>query len=630
METDQEPKKVQAEEKEDDYSEVFEDKTAKEPVPDLDIGGAHTTVKAARRAASSRRQLNPSPSVVECASFSTSFTSGGDERILRCHISHNLKERTSTSHSFDTRKKNCTSCVSGAHAALAGGSGQPIVCVAADQSFPACVPATDTNECIRVVRVEDGSLQEVIHALADAVGTSKIGIGTVIALGSISHLAEVGTAQYITDWVRSRIWLKSRLGEHIAVIPLIPILSNGWDGRSTVRSLIEVLHWFMSLGDTEAVLMKGIMHQYIETNLARIPGRGWADGRQCFKVPAGLDTKAFVSVVSEGWGCRPDGIPPMSLAAEQEMILSLITMLNEAFNTQLCTAPLLYRKGTDWKAAVSTKAMEMLVAVIGGSNATRIAERLEREERQVFRLTTPGWRITKGGVQNMVDTIASLDPKPDCLIIQALDNSAYYCLHEDGTLSLPTRSYTDGKFHVEGELMVASEDQTKALLKLLLPLLKAVPGAQVILVTCLPRYTNSPCCANTAHSVGRVPDFKEKIMADLVQMKKHVRAFALKENLTQLRIVDPVQLLDGIDLDDHQDPVHPPEALYEKLATKLTDIMEGSGQSAAKEPESKRIRLVSYGVARGGMSGWAAPRGGRGGGRGAQRGGQRGRGRRSF
>ena len=101
METDQEPKKVQAEEKDDDYSEVFEDKTAKEIVPDLDIGGAHTTVKAARRAASSRRQLNPSPTVVERASFSTSFTSGGDERILRCHISHNLKERTSTFHSFD-------------------------------------------------------------------------------------------------------------------------------------------------------------------------------------------------------------------------------------------------------------------------------------------------------------------------------------------------------------------------------------------------------------------------------------------------------------------------------------------------------------------------------------------------
>ena len=110
----------------------------------------------------------------------------------------------------------------------------------------------------RIVRVEDGSLQEVIHALADAIGTRKLGNGTVVALGSISHLADVGSAQYITDWVRSRNWLKVRLGEHIVVIPLIPILPNGWDGhcQGTVRALLEVMHWFMSLGDTEAVLVQ--------------------------------------------------------------------------------------------------------------------------------------------------------------------------------------------------------------------------------------------------------------------------------------------------------------------------------------------------------------------------------------
>ena len=178
--------------------------------------------------------------------------------------------------------------------------------------------------------------------------------------------------------------------------------------------------------------------------------------------------------------------------------------------------------------------------------------------------------------------------------------------------------------------MVASEDQTKALLKLLLPLLKAVPGAQVILVTCLPRYTSAKCCTDKTHLVGRGPEFKEKILADLVQMKKHVRAFALQENLNQLKIVDPVQLLDGIDLDGHPDHVHPPEALYEKLAIRLTDIMERNGQNAAKEPDSKIIRLISYGAARGGVGGWVALRGRRGGGRGAQRGGQRGNGRRSF
>ena len=99
----------QAGNKKDDTHDVFEDdvsKTVNETAAELEIGGAHATIKAARRVASSRRQLNPAPSVVERASFHTSFTYGGDECILHCNISHNLKDRTSTSLSFDSKKKN--------------------------------------------------------------------------------------------------------------------------------------------------------------------------------------------------------------------------------------------------------------------------------------------------------------------------------------------------------------------------------------------------------------------------------------------------------------------------------------------------------------------------------------------
>ena len=35
---------------------------------------------------------------------------------------------------------------------------------------------------------------------------------------------------------------------------------------STVRSVIETLHWFAALNATEAVLMKGIFHNFINTS----------------------------------------------------------------------------------------------------------------------------------------------------------------------------------------------------------------------------------------------------------------------------------------------------------------------------------------------------------------------------
>ena len=192
------------------------------------------------------------------------------------------------------------------------------------------------------------------------------------------------------------------------MLPLIPVLSGGWEGRSTVRALLEVLHWFLSVSDTEAVLMRGLVQKFIDSNLAHKTGRGWADGRKCMKAPAGFDTKAFVSLVSEGWGCRHDGIPPLSPAAESEFLLSLIALLNDAFGTGLSQAPMLGRKKIDWKNTAATAAKKRFIAVIGGSNAERLAERLEEEDRHVFRLTSPGWRVTQNNVLGLLPQLQAL------------------------------------------------------------------------------------------------------------------------------------------------------------------------------------------------------------------------------
>ena len=165
----------------------------------LDIGTGHATVIAARKAASCRRHLNPSPTTVDQGAGRPNFTGGGDERVLRCNIVHNINSRITTSSSFDTKRLVCNTCVSGVHGALAGRDGQPVAMVAADQSFPACVPSTGTGECLRIVRVEDGTLQEILHALADAIGQHKLGTGTIIALGSLSHMAEVSTIYMCTN-----------------------------------------------------------------------------------------------------------------------------------------------------------------------------------------------------------------------------------------------------------------------------------------------------------------------------------------------------------------------------------------------------------------------------------------------
>ena len=180
---------------------------------------------------------------------------------------------------------------------------------------------------------------------------------------------------------------------------------------------------------------------------------------------------------------------------------------------------------------------------------------------------------------------------------------------------------------MEGELRVANEEQTNFLLRSLLPLLRAVPGADVLLVTCLSRYVYSSCCEDSTHVIGRnQPGFKEKLSSGLVAMKRAVRLFVHKEKLTLTRIVDPNILLEDLDTSQHSDPVHPPSQFYVKLADKLTAILEGEAvetnsrpSEGRPEPDPKRIRLVSSSGTRGrpfqrgrGGGGRRGPWGGRG------------------
>ena len=161
---------------------------------------------------------------------------------------------------------------------------------------------------------------------------------------------------------------------------------------------------------------------------------------------------------------------------------------------------------------------KQLIAVVGGSHANRLADALAAAEAQVCAVATPGWKVTRKNVEDVVLTLTSLSPAPDTVVIQCLDNSSYFVCNEDGSLTIPGRSRLDIKFHVKGELKVANREQVNNLMKLINPLLTCLPGAKVLLVSCLPRFLHSGCCASEGHMV----DFdKAKLVADLVSMTKN-------------------------------------------------------------------------------------------------------------
>ena len=113
--------------------------------------------------------------------------------------------------------------------------------------------------------------------------------------------------------------------------------------------------------------------------------------------------------------------------------------------------------------------------------------------------------MSKNNIDKVVSELLSLNPPPDVIVLHCLDNSAFFSRNEDGSLTLLVRAMADGKYHLTGDLKVASKDQTVNLVKLLVPLLKAVPEADIILMTCIPRfmYSTCPAAADTASGCPR-------------------------------------------------------------------------------------------------------------------------------
>ena len=201
---------------------VVRKKTVSDNVHRIDI--AYNAVRAARKAASSVRSLNSAPVSTERTSSGTLHTTG-DYRSARTGSWSDMRQRVSVTCSFDRDTLMCGTCISGRHAALKTAKDGPVAIMASDQAFPPCLPASN-GECVRVVRVEDGSLREVTLALADCIGKGTLSNNSVIMLGSMHHMSQVGTAQYCLDWVRSRWWLRERFGEDKVILPASPVPSR--------------------------------------------------------------------------------------------------------------------------------------------------------------------------------------------------------------------------------------------------------------------------------------------------------------------------------------------------------------------------------------------------------------------
>jgi hypothetical protein len=117
-----------------------------------------------------------------------------------------MRDRRNISCSYNPRDLKCQGCNS-AHSLGDAVKARQRVCISiTDHNFPPFIAAEGDFHCIITIRVEDGKLDELLptldHVLLKHLG-GRLVAGSVILIGSLSHLDAVGPEAYTLDLSRT-------------------------------------------------------------------------------------------------------------------------------------------------------------------------------------------------------------------------------------------------------------------------------------------------------------------------------------------------------------------------------------------------------------------------------------------
>jgi hypothetical protein len=170
-----------------------------------------------------------------------------------------------------------------------------------------------------------------------------------------------------------------------------------------------------------------------------------------------------------------------------------------------------------------------------------------------------------------------------------------YVRGADGTRELPKKE-ADGRYHVKGELMVASYEQQTEHFHALKPILDTIGKRPCLIVSPLPSFIIDGCCKDARHVSNRLdPFFQDDQLDQLEGVRRHLKAYMFNHRRANVKIVDPAMELRGLENDDiwFVDPIHPIDPIYRRLAIAVITIAASVNEDQERAG-TKRRRTDSW------------------------------------
>jgi hypothetical protein len=473
-----------------------------------------------------------------------------------------------------------------------------------DQHIPPILPASGSELCIKILRIENGSIKDLVEEFLVTLGNRRFSPGSVIMIFSFSHLCNVGLSAYIEDLLLAEKVLTEKLGKETKVTPLPPMLLGGCDDKNALRSLQELMGWAAHYYHHEECYMEESHRVAAEilSESGTSSGLEWEERR--YRLPS-----KHGDSVKKIWCSKPlteDKIPlkvrPLSSSNEMLLITTIIAELRQRLALDLDPSPS-FDRGLGIQSMPKKKIEYLLV---GSSNASRLKDAFVQKGIETALVHLANWRVYDGCTDTMLKLIREVleEQDPDVVVLQLLDSSIYFARAADGSRMAPVK-LDDGKWHMTGAVTVCSQEMQFEHFAALKPILDVIGKKRTIMVTPLPRYVVSSCCSDVHHCIGQgSPAHRCAMEAALDSMKQNLKEYLFNTGRRNVKLMDPMLDLRGMtdnEIWDVSDPVHPITEVYSKLADGLVRInMLTDLKETKRSEDNKRRRADSLDTAESG------------------------------
>ena len=336
--------------------------------------------------------------------------------------------------SLDPSNLQCLSCAE-EHPIIQGH--KPVVVILSDENFVPLWPNTDKEKCVVVIRIEGGGLLELTDIFSDVFGKSGLPEGSVLLLGSLTHLHRFGVSHYAREWTKlvmsmSRSWPSVRLG------PLIPLIREDVPG-GVARELTELASWFGRMYTGNIQGLAASWNMLVTTVVGNATGHTVLTNQESYTMtlPVSLDARGGVQPHTFVTRCsRPSVLKSIDQGQQGELLNAISEILDKDFHIQVSI------RGNSVNATeqIGVKGQINRIILVGASNLHRVAAQLSEAGLEVVNLCIPGWVATPAKVAEMIEKLATVPTGTDTAIIfDVLGNSTFRYESYDGSVLLPTK-----------------------------------------------------------------------------------------------------------------------------------------------------------------------------------------------